>query len=1091
CRFSVLRTTLSHRDSSVPSVFVSSRSLVLGIKRAYELTVPEINMTELTSLFSTSKPTADLKREYKGKIELRRAFGGKESVLALDDSALDVDQVDNLIKICPTKEEMNIIMEYRGDRNELGICEKACIIHGADESSTCRIQVESVLFKLKFNAQIMSSAKLKTVMKTVLSLGNALNQGTHRGDATGFRLDSLLKLPDTRSNDHRMNLMNYICKVLADKQPKLLDFSKDLGSLQLMHASKLILRSLEGDMHAIQTGLNYVISEKKKAEKDGPVREVNNEGRSPQPPPPPPPYPLRGGVSPLSPVIRSVNGKVPFPPPPPPPPLQRARNVSPPPPLPPSRNIIGCQCPPDHYLFKRCRLSETNSSSTQQQLCSKQNTQKIKKLKPLHWEKITKPLGNNTFWGEMQNSDGALKVPEIDTSELESLFPANYLCPLALRAYGSVMPLASGGRHSAGIHTGPRLIDVGAEETGSRGAKPNWCNTFKITTTQQNTMVFRLIMRWWDVPEAEFESYAGWLDWLVNLRFQLKKKMMFEGVLYVTWWMLWTFRNKIIFENKTPLKATFFDDVPFPPPPPPLQRARNVSPPPPLARPRNVIGCQYPPDHYLFKRCRLSETNSSSPQQQLCSKQNTQKIKKLKPLHWEKITKPLGNNTFWGEMQNSDGALKVPEIDTSELESLFPASDPKAEQKLKSQIEPIRAINCEIILSKVKTPLNELMDHVLALDDSAMDADQVDMLIKHFLTDAEMELLKGCKREKDNLGRCEQFFLELIKVPRAKSKLKVFSCKLRFNAQVSEIREGLNIITSLKEQAFMQTILSLGNALNQGTPRGRASGFKLVSLLKLTEIHSTKRNSTLMHYICKILADKQPDVLDFSKDLRSLEPASRFPMHYLQNEMEAITEGLKNISKEVSKAKNDGPMSVNFRKALEKFRRSAEEEVKSLQTRYHSTYLYGTEDLIHYFEEDRFNWPWKPCCFQVATYLMKFVIMFNQAHKDNIQQIEEEKKKEERRIMRMQKKHMADAFILAMLMIRPNKKMGGKGGGGGGGKGGGGGGGSAKGGGGGGKSGEGSGSMKAPDGDGSYISRAGFESNPEGYFDGLHGGSKN
>nr|GEX16569.1 RNA-directed DNA polymerase, eukaryota [Tanacetum cinerariifolium] len=73
--------------------------------------------------------------------------------------------------------------------------------------------------------------------------------------------------------------------------------------------------------------------------------------------------------------------------------------------------------------------------------------------------------------------------------------------------------------------------------------------------------VFRLIMRWWDVPEAEFESYAGWLDWLVNLRFQLKKKMMFEGVFYVTWWMLWTFRNKIIFENKTPLKATFFDDA--------------------------------------------------------------------------------------------------------------------------------------------------------------------------------------------------------------------------------------------------------------------------------------------------------------------------------------------------------------------------------------------------------------------------------------------------------------------------------------------------------------------------------------------------
>ncbi|KAD6794981.1 hypothetical protein E3N88_05877 [Mikania micrantha] len=60
---------------------------------------------------------------------------------------------------------------------------------------------------------------------------------------------------------------------------------------------------------------------------------------------------------------------------------------------------------------------------------------------------------------------------------------------------------------------------------------------------------------------------------------------------------------------------------------------------------------------------------------------------------------------------------------------------------------------------------------------------------------------------------------------------------------------------------------------------------------------------------------------------------------------------------------------------------------------------------------------------------------------------------------------------------------GGGGGGGGGGKGGGGGGGgtsSAKGSSSGGKSGGGSDSMKAPGGDGAYISRAGFESNPKG-----------
>ncbi|GKF11917.1 RNA-directed DNA polymerase, eukaryota [Tanacetum coccineum] len=67
----------------------------------------------------------------------------------------------------------------------------------------------------------------------------------------------------------------------------------------------------------------------------------------------------------------------------------------------------------------------------------------------------------------------------------------------------------------------------------------------------------RLITRWWDVLYMEFESYDGWLAWLVNLRLPYKNKMMLEGVFYVMWWHLWTFRNKTIFEVKAPAKALF------------------------------------------------------------------------------------------------------------------------------------------------------------------------------------------------------------------------------------------------------------------------------------------------------------------------------------------------------------------------------------------------------------------------------------------------------------------------------------------------------------------------------------------------------
>ncbi|GJV15872.1 hypothetical protein Tco_1361195 [Tanacetum coccineum] len=73
--------------------------------------------------------------------------------------------------------------------------------------------------------------------------------------------------------------------------------------------------------------------------------------------------------------------------------------------------------------------------------------------------------------------------------------------------------------------------------------------------------IVRKITRWWDVPYVEVESYEDWYNWLVNLRISSMHKQMFEGVFYVMWWHLWSFRNKLIFYSKPPSHALFFDDV--------------------------------------------------------------------------------------------------------------------------------------------------------------------------------------------------------------------------------------------------------------------------------------------------------------------------------------------------------------------------------------------------------------------------------------------------------------------------------------------------------------------------------------------------
>nr|GEU86394.1 hypothetical protein [Tanacetum cinerariifolium] len=421
------------------------------------------------------------------------------------------------------------------------------------------------------------------------------------------------------------------------------------------------------------------------------------------------------------------------------------------------------------------------------------------------------------------------------------------------------------------------------------------------------------------------------------------------------------------------------------PPPPPPSASKEASKSAPAAPPP------------ANKRSTLSRTHVMKPQP----------AKKLKPLHWSKINKPI-QGSLWAEAQKSGEASRGPEIDMSELETYFSATNPNSDKaaKFKAQtankpetiqlIDNRRASNCEIMLSKVKTPLNELMEHVLALDNSAIDVEQVDNLIKFCPTEEEMKQIKGFKGDTKMLGKCEQFFLELIKVPRSEAKLKVFSYKLQFSSQLSDLSKNLNdvllsveqIMSSVKLRRVMQTILSLGNALNQGTSRGQAAGFKLDSLLKLNDTRAKSNKMTLMHYLCKVLAEKLPELLDFSKELGSLEAASKIQLKAVAEDTQMITKGLDIVIQEKKMCKKDGHSSKRFRKSLKRFLNSAQGEVASLVSLYTAVGK-SADALISYFGENVKNYPFE----QVITTLLAFVKSFNHAHEENCKQIEEENKK--------------------------------------------------------------------------------------------------
>ncbi|GJX99838.1 hypothetical protein Tco_0356857 [Tanacetum coccineum] len=83
--------------------------------------------------------------------------------------------------------------------------------------------------------------------------------------------------------------------------------------------------------------------------------------------------------------------------------------------------------------------------------------------------------------------------------------------------------------------------------------------------TRFNIFAYRQIARkicsWWDIEYSDVNSFTEWINWMASLRLQSKVKMMIQGVFFVVWWLVWSYRNKLLFEEKKPSKAIIFDDV--------------------------------------------------------------------------------------------------------------------------------------------------------------------------------------------------------------------------------------------------------------------------------------------------------------------------------------------------------------------------------------------------------------------------------------------------------------------------------------------------------------------------------------------------
>lgn len=152
----------------------------------------------------------------------------------LDGQGLSIDTLERLTRLAPTQEEAAKIINFNGDPTRLAEAESFlyCILKAEPTAFT---RLKAMIFRSNYDCEALqlkenlgtlemgckelrTSGLFRKLLEAILKAGNRMNAGTSRGNAQGFNLNSLSKLPDVKSSDGKTNLLQFIVEQVVQSE---------------------------------------------------------------------------------------------------------------------------------------------------------------------------------------------------------------------------------------------------------------------------------------------------------------------------------------------------------------------------------------------------------------------------------------------------------------------------------------------------------------------------------------------------------------------------------------------------------------------------------------------------------------------------------------------------------------------------------------------------------------------------------------------------------------------------------------------------------------------------------------------------------
>ncbi|XP_009994156.1 PREDICTED: adenylosuccinate synthetase isozyme 1 [Chaetura pelagica] len=294
-------------------------------------------------------------------------------------------------------------------------------------------------------------------------------------------------------------------------------------------------------------------------------------------------------------------------------------------------------------------------------------------------------------------------------------------------------------------------------------------------------------------------------------------------------------------------------------------------------------------------------------------------------------------------------------------------------QKLPSNVVRVdlkRSMKCEKKpgQAKVSFVLDNSNEEVAAMvqngDRTKFDVEVLKQLLKLLPEKHEIENLKAFKEEKSKLANADQFYLLLLQIPSYQLRIEcMLSCEETtavldmIQPKAEAIRRACeDLLNSHRLPLFCQLILKVGNFLNYGSHTGDADGFKISTLLKLTETKANQTRITLLHHILEEVENSHTDLLELPKDLEYVSKAAGINLDIIRMESSTNLKKLLELQRKVLSSNDD--VKQQYEKPIQDSidaSRKLEEEFEAIERKREELANYLCEDPSKLSLEDIFN----------------------------------------------------------------------------------------------------------------------------------------